>query len=73
MARLPLKIKTAIVDKLHALAQNPDSGAFDVIPLKGREGFRLRVGRYRVLYTRQEDRLIIEIVKIRPRGDVYKE
>ncbi len=73
LARLPLKIKTAIVNKLHALAQNPDSGAFDVISLKGREGFRLRVGRYRVIYTRQDDRLIIEIVKIRPRGDAYKE
>jgi len=72
LARLPLKIKTAIVECLHQLAKNPDSLSLDIDTLKGREGFRLRVGHYRVLYTRQDDRLIIEIVKIRPRGDIYK-
>jgi len=73
LARLPLKIKAAIVDKINMLAQNPDSGSLDIKVLKGRGGFRLRVGQYRVLYTRNNDRFIIEIVKIRPRGDVYKE
>ena len=72
LARLPLKIKTAIVECLHQLAENPDRSSLDIDTLKGREGFRLRVGQYRVLYTRQDDRLIIEIVKIRPRGDIYK-
>ena len=73
LARLPQKIKTAIIDKLHLLAQNPDSESLDIKVLKGRKGFRLRVGQYRVLYTRHNDRLIIEVIKIRPRGDVYKE
>ena len=73
LARLPLKIKTAIVDKLHLLAKDPDSESLDIKVLKGRKGFRLRVGQYRVLYTRYNDRLIIEVIKIRPRGDVYKE
>jgi len=58
---------------LSVLAKNPDNGTLDIKVLKGREGFRLRVGRYRVLYTRNDERLIIEIVKIRPRGDAYKE
>ena len=72
LARLPLKIKSAIVDKIHQLATNPDSPSLDIDILKGREGFRLKVGQYRIIYTRQDDRLTIEIVKIRPRGDVYK-
>ena len=72
LARLPLKIKSAIVDNLHQLAANPDSPSLDIDVLKGREGFRLKVGQYRIIYTRQNDRLTIEIVKIRPRGDIYK-
>ena len=72
LARLPLKTKTAIVNKLHELAVNPDNADLDIEILKGREGFRLRVGQYRVIYTRQDDQLIIEVVKIRSRGDIYK-
>ena len=72
LARLPLKIKSAIVENLHQLAANPDNPSLDVDALKGKEGFRLRVGQYRIIYTLQDDRLIIEVVKIRPRGDIYK-
>ena len=72
LARLPLKIKTAIVKKLHELCSNPDSALLDIDTLRGQEGFRLRVGQYRVIYTREDYDLIIEVVKIRPRGDIYK-
>ena len=72
MARLPLKTKTTIVNKLHEVVLNPDNPDLDIDILKGRKGFRLRVGQYRVIYTRQDDQLIIEVVKIRSRGDIYK-
>ena len=72
LARLPVKIKSAIVNNLHELAVNPDKASLNIDILKGREGFRLRVGQYRAIYTRQDDQLIIEVVKIRPRGDIYK-
>ena len=72
LARLPLKIKSAIVDNLHGLAANPDDPSLDIDVLKGKRGYRLRVGQYRVLYTREDDCLMIEIAKIRPRGDIYK-
>ena len=72
MARLPLQTKTAIVNKLHELARNPDNPDLDIDVLKGRKGFRLKVGQYRVIYTRQEDQLIIEVVKVRSRGDMSK-
>ena len=71
LARLPLKRKTAIVKKLHALAADPDDPGLDADELKNREGFRLRVGQYRVLYVRQDDALIIEVVRVKPRGDAY--
>ena len=72
LARLPLKTRTAIVSKLHEIAADPDNPSLDIDVLKGTEGFRLRVGQYRILYTRQDDQLIIEVVKVRPRGDIYK-
>jgi mRNA interferase RelE/StbE len=64
--------KSLLVEKLHDLAENPDSPDLDKAMLKGRIGWRLRVGKYRIIYTRQDDTLIIEIVKVRSRGDVYK-
>ena len=72
IARLPMKMKSAIVEKLHVLASNPDDPTLDIDILKERKGFRLRVGQQRILYTRQDDQLIIEVVKLRPRGDIYK-
>lgn len=72
LARLPRKIKSTIVKKLHDLAANPENPLLDIDVLKGDEGFRLRVGQYRIIYTKKDDQLIIEVVKIRPRGDIYK-
>ena len=34
---------------------------------------RLRVGRYRVIYTNQDDTLIIRVVDVGNRGQIYKE
>ena len=72
LARLPSKIKSRIVDKLHEIKENPDDPNLDVEKLKGDLGYRLRVGQYRIIYTRHKEELIIEVVKIRPRGDIYK-
>jgi len=72
LARLPSKVKRGLVNKLHELAADPDKLTADIDTLKGRAGYRLRIGQYRIIYTRQEDELTIEIVRIRPRGDIYK-
>ena len=72
LARLPFKIKSRILDRLHELQKDPDSTNIDVNKLKGETGYRLRVGPYRIIYTRHRDQLIIEVVKIRTRGDIYK-
>jgi mRNA interferase RelE/StbE len=72
LARLPIKVKSVIIDKLHQIAADPDHTEFDIKALKGRVGFRLRIGQYRVIYTRHDRYLIIEVVKIGSRGNIYK-
>ncbi len=66
------KIKSKIIDKLHELKENPDNPTLDVDKLKGEPAYRLRIGQYRIIYKRLDDQLIIEVIKIRPRGDIYK-
>jgi mRNA interferase RelE/StbE len=40
--------------------------------MTGREGYRLRIGDWRALYRIENDRLVILVVDIGPRGDIYK-
>lgn len=39
--------------------------------LKGREGYRIRVGDYRVLYSILDAVLLVEVVKVGVRGIFY--
>ena len=62
-----------VISAIEKLGENPKNQALDVKKLSGREGFRLRVGDYRVLFERHDDELVILIVNVKPRGEAYKE
>ncbi len=65
--------KQRISDAIDQLAINPYDRMPDVKPLVGRgDEYRLRVGEYRVLYTVNDDTVLIYVVDINSRGDVYK-
>lgn len=56
---------------LRAIQSLPDNG--DIKPMSGHENlYRLRVGSYRVIYTIEGDLLIVRVLTIGNRGDVYK-
>jgi len=39
--------------------------------LKARDGYRIRVGDFRVIYTVDDGRVTVVVVKVGARGDVY--
>jgi mRNA interferase RelE/StbE len=52
------------------LAQDPRPPASR--PLRGRPGYRLRVGDYRIIYTIDDGVLLIVVIAIGHRRDVYE-
>ena len=53
---------------INAIGQLPSAG--DITKLKGKEGYRLRVGSFRVLFD--VNGTIIDIIDIGNRGQIYK-
>jgi mRNA interferase RelE/StbE len=72
LARMPAVARERVRGALATLAANPDNHALDVKPLEGRNGFRLRIGGWRVIYELDRGRLIVLVLEIGARGDVYK-
>jgi mRNA interferase RelE/StbE len=68
---LPQDTKRRINDRILALAKNPRPAGAKA--LQGMNGLlRLRVGDYRIIYKIVEGRLLVLIVKIGHRGDIYR-
>ena len=59
-----------ITQSILLLAENPRPNGCK--KLKGRDAWRIRIGDYRVIYEIQDDILVITIVKVGHRQDVYK-
>ncbi len=68
----PRNAAKTIREKFEAIAANPYAEHPNAKKLQGREGYRLRVGDWRVIYEIQNDQLVILVLKVAPRGEVYK-
>ena len=71
IARLPATTQDRIEDALQSLANDPRPRSSR--KLRGREGVRLRVGDYRVIYEVDDGRRTITILQIGHRRDVYRQ
>jgi mRNA interferase RelE/StbE len=58
-------------DAIARLADNPRP-FFGNRKLTAREGYRIRVGDYRILYKIDDPARLVVIYRVRGRGDVYK-
>lgn len=66
--RLNNPLKGRIIDALRKLALDPPEG--DIKSLVGRDGYRLRVGGYRILFDKIDEYIVVhEVVS---RGQAYK-
>lgn len=63
-------IRPRIEGAIALLAQDPRPPASR--PLRGRPGYRVRVGDYRIIYTVQDDVLLVVVVTLGHRRDVYR-
>ena len=61
-----------IREKLVQLAVDPYAHNPKVTKLQGRSGYRLRVGDWRIIYELEDNKLIIYVLKIASRGDIYR-
>ena len=68
---LPKHVANTITSKIDALATDPyPSGS---IKLEGsQKEYRIRSGDYRIIYRIENARLIIEVIRIGHRRDIYK-
>jgi len=71
LKKMPKKIANQFFNAFDQLAENNAKG-LDVKKLSGREGYRLRIGDYRAIYTIDGEKLILLVVDAGPRGDIYK-
>jgi mRNA interferase RelE/StbE len=68
--KLPAKDLKRILKEIELLSDNPRP--FGAIKLSGDEKYRLRVGNYRILYQIFDNKLIVIVVKVGHRKDIYR-
>jgi mRNA interferase RelE/StbE len=67
---IPKKDLVKIFERIEALAEDPRPPGCE--KLSGQQKYRLRQGRYRILYSVQDDELTIWVVKVGHRKDIYR-
>jgi mRNA interferase RelE/StbE len=67
---IPKKDLKRILNRIELLAEDPRPPECE--KMSGQQRYRLRQGRYRILYSIQEDELTIWVVKVGHRKDIYR-
>ena len=70
LKRIPRKDQIQIVQKIKSLSENPRP--LHCVRLADSPYYRIRHGDYRIIYDIQENQLIVLVLKIGHRRDVYK-
>ena len=70
LEKLPKKDLQKIVNKIQNLAVNPRPAGCE--KLSGDDKLRIRQGNYRIVYSIEDSALIVFVVKIGHRRDIYK-
>jgi mRNA interferase RelE/StbE len=71
LARLPVNWQKRVVGKIREVAIDPYAKHNNVTKLQGRNGYRLRVGDWRVIYELHDERLELWALEVGARGGIY--
>ncbi len=63
------KIRQQLVRRIQHLAENPRPSGCQ--KLSGHDRYRIRQGVYRIVYAVEDDKLVVYVVKVGHRKDVY--
>jgi mRNA interferase RelE/StbE len=70
LAKLPKKIQKRIQGVITVLETNPLPPKAE--KLKGRDAYRIRVSDYRIIYSIENNKLLIAVVAIGHRREIYR-
>ena len=70
LRRFDATTRRRVLSALEKLEEDPDRSDLDIAPLTAVDGFRLRVGNWRVLFDRTGDEITVRDVL--PRGGAYR-
>jgi mRNA interferase RelE/StbE len=71
LARLPASWQKRIVAKIGDVAANPYASNHNLTKLRDRDGYRLRVGDWRIIYELHDDSLVMLVLELGTRGGIY--
>ena len=70
LKKIPKADLRKILSRIKKLSEDPRPAGCE--KLTGQERYRLRQGRYRIVYSIQDDTLTIWVVKVGHRKDIYR-
>ena len=68
--KLPDNIAEPIFEAISLLENEPRPSGCK--KLQGRDGFRIRIGNYRVIYEINDNELVIDVITLGHRKDIYE-
>jgi mRNA interferase RelE/StbE len=68
--KLSDNIAEPIIEAIAGLEENPRPAGYK--KLKGREGYRIRTGNYRIIYDIFDDVLLVDVIDLGHRKDIYE-
>ena len=71
LLKLQPKLRDRIRNTIRKIADGNTQG-LNILAMQDVDAFRVRIGDYRVIYEINDDELVLTVIKIGARGDVYK-
>ncbi len=71
LLKLQPKLRDRIRNTIRKIADGNTQG-LNIVAMQDVDAFRVRIGDYRVIYEINDDELVLIVIKIGARGDVYK-